>query len=220
MQQLSDIVRFLEHAYEITNAKYFNNELPKVIISVSQARGCYGYFTTSKVWKDNDNTYFEICITSDIGLNRSIYSVIATLIHEQVHCFCATQTPPIKDVSRGGHYHNRIFREQAEKRGLVIGYSNKIGWSITSPSTDLIAFIDSLGWKDIDLSRTAAIPISGLIGGQGNGTNGTDNGTVQPKKKGHTRKYICPECGISVRATKEVRISCLDCNLPMVIEEK
>ncbi len=35
---------------------------------------------------------------------------------------------------------------------------------------------------------------------------------VSPARKpSSTRKYICPHCGMSVRATKEVRIMCVDC---------
>lgn len=31
------------------------------------------------------------------------------------------------------------------------------------------------------------------------------------RKKSSTRKYICPKCGLSIRATKAVRIACIDC---------
>ena len=41
----------------------------------------------------------------------------------------------------------------------------------------------------------------------------------QITKNTSTRKYICPICGQSVRATKRVNIMCMDCNAPMVEEE-
>ena len=31
--------------------------------------------------------------------------------------------------------------------------------------------------------------------------------------------YICPKCGNSVRATKDVNIACLDCDMQMMKEE-
>lgn len=34
--------------------------------------------------------------------------------------------------------------------------------------------------------------------------------------KSHHRKYICPCCGNSVRATKAVNIMCMDCNEQML----
>ena len=33
------------------------------------------------------------------------------------------------------------------------------------------------------------------------------------KKPSSTRKYVCPECGQSVRATKEVHLYCADCSV-------
>ena len=48
---------------------------------------------------------------------------------------------------------------------------------------------------------------------QHSGTEGTT-----PTRTSSTRKYICPCCGNSVRATKEVNLACLDCNAPMVLE--
>jgi len=39
---------------------------------------------------------------------------------------------------------------------------------------------------------------------------------IQVKKPSSTRKYVCPKCGLSVRATKAVRIACVDCgNTPL-----
>ena len=35
-------------------------------------------------------------------------------------------------------------------------------------------------------------------------------------RKGNVIKYMCPCCGNSVRATKEVMIMCMDCEEPMV----
>lgn len=46
----------------------------------------------------------------------------------------------------------------------------------------------------------------------GNEDPGGDSKTTNPsKKKSSTRKYICPKCGLSIRATKVVRIACMDC---------
>ena len=206
--QLSEVIGFLERAYEALNKHYYGNTLPRVVINVAQARGCYGYFTTSKVWKDLNDTYFEISITPDYGLARDIYSVIATLQHECCHCYAATRNPPIKEMSNHYH-HNKRFRDLAEARDLIIGYEPKIGYSITSPSPQLIEFVDSMGWGDIDLSRTAEHEISIPVGPNGRKTKPT-----------HIRKYKCENCGISVRASKAVNIACLDCGLQMVLEEK
>ena len=97
---------------------------------------------------------------------------------------------------------------QAEKRGLIIGYDKKIGHSPTAPSPELIDFIKEQGWSDIDLSRNSEDLLS---------FGGSSGRTTKPSS---TRKYICPCCHNSVRATKFVNIACLDCDEVMVIEEK
>lgn len=44
------------------------------------------------------------------------------------------------------------------------------------------------------------------------GTAGTPDEETPTKPKTSTRKYICPKCGNSIRATKDVNIMCMDCN--------
>ena len=205
--KISEITSFLENAFDILNEKYFDNELPKIVVTVqSSPRGVLGHFTPWNSWKEEDIGYKEINISAE-NLDRPIENVIATLIHEMVHFYCNING--IKDTSRNGYYHNsKGFKVQAEKRGLIIGYDKKIGHSPTTPSPELIEFIKEQGWSDIDLSRNSEDLLS-FGGGSGRTT-----------KPSSTRKYICPCCHNSVRATKFVNIACLDCDEVMVIEEK
>lgn len=207
--KISEITAFLEYAYDILNQHYFNNELTKVVITVQSSRKSYGHYTTYDAWTDKDRGYREINISAET-LDRPIENVIATLLHECTHHWCDQKN--IKNVSRNGTYHNKSFKEQAELRGLLISYDNKIGYSITQPSPELIQFISDMGWKDIDLSRKGEWDFSK--------SGGPDGGSATGKKKSSTRKYLCPECGCSVRATKEVHIACLDCNTVMEVVEK
>ena len=50
------------------------------------------------------------------------------------------------------------------------------------------------------------------IGGKG-AAGGMPTGTPKPSS---TRKLVCPCCGNSVRATKAVRIMCMDCMEQMI----
>ncbi|MFD1901298.1 hypothetical protein GQR36_17205 [Enterococcus termitis] len=74
-------------------------------------------------------------------LNRKIENIIATLVHEMVHQYCAENS--IKDTSRGNTYHNKRFKEESEKRGLLISYEPRIGWSVTEPTKELIDYVRS-----------------------------------------------------------------------------
>lgn len=49
---------------------------------------------------------------------------------------------------------------------------------------------------------------------------GTNAGTTTKKRKSNQIKYVCPHCGTSVRATKQVRIMCADCMELMAPEVK
>ena len=44
----------------------------------------------------------------------------------------------IKDTSNNYRYHNKKFKEIAEKRDLKISYHESIGWSLTDPTEKLI----------------------------------------------------------------------------------
>lgn len=199
---ISEIVAFLEDAYDVLNQKYFEGALPKAVITIQSSPKAYGHFTPWDAWKENENGYKEINIGAET-LNREIFSVLSTLVHEQVHFYCHINN--IKDTSRSGNYHNKRFKVEAEKRGLIIGYDSKIGFSPTTPSPELIEFIKEQGWQGVDLARQGQLSFSG-------GNNG--------RTRSNVRKYQCPECGCSVRATKSVNIACLDCDCPMELVEK
>lgn len=146
-------------------------------------------------------------------------NIIATLMHECCHLYAMENN--IKDTSNNYRYHNKKFKEIAEKRDLKISYHDSIGWSITEPTENLIKTIKEYHLdSQIEYVRKGAVDWTG----GDNGSDGDNNGLTgtkgkKPKKKSSTRKYICLNCHNSVRATKDVNILCMDCNLQMVKEE-
>lgn len=193
---LSEIVKMLENAFDVLNDKYFESSLSKSVITIQSTPSAYGHFTVDKVWNlSKDSKAYEINLGAET-LNRKIENVIATLIHEMVHQYCAEND--IKDVSRGGTYHNKKFKAESEKRELIISYSARIGWSLTEPSENLKEFVNgNKAFENISLYRKGGIKKTS-------------------KKKSSTRKYICPCCEQTVRATKEVNILCGGCNEKMI----
>ena len=199
---------YLEKIFRALNAHYFNGELEEPIITIQSTPRAYGHVTVSKTW--SKGTQGETRHELNIGagtLDREIERVVATMLHECVHLYCLQEG--IKDTSRGGQYHNKNFRREAEARDLHIEYNDRIGWSITEPTDALIEFILSQGWNEIHMNRSEGLYIRG--GG------GASSGGIPPitPKPSHVRKYQCPCCGCSVRATREVHIACLDCGAPM-----
>lgn len=119
----------------------------------------------------------------------------------------------IENTSQNYRYHNKNFKREAEKRGLIISQGKYIGWSITEPSPEFIEVIRSHGIeKPMDINRDGEkLDLAGLLGIMGGligpgGENGIDGLMVPKKPKCSTRKYICPGCGNSFRATKDINV--------------
>ena len=86
---VSQATKFLEDAFDVLNKEYFENALPKPIITIQSSPKTNGHFTTQEVWKDaqRKRSFYEINLSAE-RLNRPIANTIATLIHEMVHYYC------------------------------------------------------------------------------------------------------------------------------------
>lgn len=206
--KMSRACGYLEKMYRQLNTDFFNGELETPIITIQSTPTAYGHVTVGKVWKNSkaENQQYELNIGAGT-LNRPIESVVSTLIHEMVHIYNLMHE--IKDTSRGGTYHNKKFKEKAESVGLVIDHDPRIGYSITSPSESLIDYIIQQQWEDILINRQEGIRITVPPSGK-SPVSGSSEGLE--KKPSSTRKYQCPCCGLSVRATKVVRVKCINCD--------
>ena len=217
MLSISEIVAKTEKMFDLFNDHFYACELarPAITVSPDGGRGAYGWCTVYEIWQANGQAYREINICAEY-INRPISDVAATMLHEMAHLYNLTHG--IKDVSNNGYYHNKKFKETAEAHGLEIGHHKKYGWTITSPSLQLLDFIERQGWTAIQM--TEGSPWDSMTGtGTGSGTsNGKQPGAEKPTKKpSSTRKYICPCCKNSVRATKTVNIICGDCMEKMIV---
>ncbi len=204
------VAGYLNKIFDMLNAEFFENALSRPTITIQSTPKAYGHFSLrSDTWISKIGATHEINIGAGT-LARPIEEVAATLLHEMVHYW--NFVGGIQDCSRGGTYHNRRFKDAAEAHGLTVQHSDKYGWSHTAPSDALLDFVLENELTDILINRNE-------YGGfqiTGTGTHsGTPSGTVTPKKSS-SRKYLCPCCGMSIRATKEVNIGCLDCGMKMV----
>lgn len=204
------VAGYLNKVFDLLNAAFFESALSRPTITIQSTPRAYGHFSLREdTWISKLGKTHEINIGAGT-LARPIEEVAATLLHEMVHYYNFVNG--VQDCSRNGTYHNRKFKKAAEARGLIVQHSEKYGWSHTSPSDELLEFVLDNDLADILINRNE---FSGFqITGTGT-HSGTPIGTAVPKKSS-SRKYICPCCGMSVRATKEVNIACLDCSVKMV----
>lgn len=213
MKKLTNIQRttqYLNRIFKEVNQEYFNNELETPVITIQSSVGAYGHITVNRIWNTDGVERFELNIGAET-LNRPIENVVATMIHEATHLYCLMNN--VKDTSNRGIYHNRRFKAIAEGMGHIqIDRHDKYGWTITSPTEDTINFCIACGFEDIRINRNSPYYITGI---------GTTTGTGLPKvkKPSSTRKYICPCCGNSFRATKSINVLCMDCNEQYILAE-
>ncbi len=204
------VAGYLNKIFDLLNNEYFESALSRPTITIQSTPRAYGHFSLSEnTWVSKLGGTHEINIGAGT-LARPIEEVVATLLHEMVHYH--NYTNGIQDCSRGNTYHNKRFKTEAEKRGLLITHSDKYGWSHTKPSDELLEFVLNNDLSDILINRNENFGFA--IGGTGTHSGGTS--TVNPPKPSSTRKYVCPCCKMSVRATRTVNIKCMDCDEQMI----
>ena len=208
MNSLQPAMEKLENLFETFNARFYDGKLPKPIITISPdtTTGAYGWCTAWKAWEDSEGNsdpesgYYEINLCAEY-LARPLTDTAGPLLHEMAHLYNLANG--VKDCSRGGTYHNRRFKEAAESHGLTVEATEKYGWNRTALNPETADFVSKLSIKGFDIQRKKITKAAKTGAG----------------KKQSSRKYVCPCCGLIVRATKPVNIICGDCQETMVTEE-
>ena len=200
---MAEATASLMNAFNLINQKFYNGELEKPIITIKEGakKNAYGWIEVNKNWKQGKEKRHEINISGDF-LDRPVNEIISTLMHEMSHLYCIMNN--IKDTTRANIYHNKKFKEVAEAHGLNVRYNEHIGYSLTSLQETTAKWVnENISIKSFEICKQRK--------------EATDKGrTAKPKQS--TRKYICPSCGLIVRATKDCKIACIDCNEKMILE--
>lgn len=105
-------------------------------------------------------------------------------------------------ASNRGIYVNKHFKKYFHKYGIK--YYNKNAGYGYEPCGVKYKIKDICRWYD---PKKFNLEEYGVIG---------SNGKIK-KQKSSTRKYICPCCGTSFRATKNINVLCMDCNVQFVL---
>lgn len=202
----------LEKLFRMLNEDFFDGQLETPIITIQSTPRAYGHYSVHPIWTVNgEEKRHEINIGAGT-LDRDIEYTVATLLHEMCHMYNDTVLN-VQDCSRGGMYHSKKFKEVAESVGLIVTRTEKYGWSHTEPSDALIEWILDHDIEEIRINRTEPTGIR-VVGGNTAASGGLTLTGSNPNS--HSRKYICPCCGNSVRATKQVNVICGDCMEKMI----
>lgn len=88
----------------------------------------------------------------------------------------------MQDCSRGNTYHNKKFKECAESHGLEVAHHERYGWTVTTPSLELLDFIEGQGWTALNMVEGLGWTVTGTGSGTG---RGAENGAEKPPKNGN-----------------------------------
>lgn len=229
-----DAAAQLELMYNVANKHFARHGLRitlPVLVTI-QTRGKHralGWVTSQKSWVNGngEDLAYELNVAAE-SLARPVADIFNTIIHEMCH---------LVNIQRGvqdctnSQRHNKKFKEICDKVGLYCEQMGRFGWAAThepQKNSDelknvLAEYIEQGDADAIDIQRKDyALKVtkggSGEAGVGGSDEEGVSAGTK--KRKSNQIKYICPKCGTSVRATKQVRIMCADCMELMLPEVK
>lgn len=200
------LVSAFEKSFDHCNAQYFGGLIARPVITIAQGAKAraYGWVSVAQVWHEisGEQRAHELNISSEY-LNRSFEDVACTLMHEIVHL--ENLRNGIQDVARGGTRHNKKFSDCADLHGME-GYKGddfgRVGFRA----------------KLTDETKAELVPALAFL--QEAITIVRDEKTDRIKtKKSSVIKYVCPSCGASCRATKEISIMCMDCDETMIRED-
>lgn len=214
MLNVSEIVAKTEEMFNLFNHHFYNDELtrPAITVSPDGGRGAYGWCSVYEIWQASGEAYREINICAEY-IGRPISEVAATMLHEMAHLYNLVNG--IKDVSNNGYYHNKKFKDTAEAHGLHIEHHATYGWTVTTLTEETAEWLATQsGMQDIAASRKTLLQIKTKTDDSEDGeeTTTTIKGGRQTSKN-RSIKYVCPQCGAIIRATREVNVVCGDCNV-------
>lgn len=228
----SEAVIELERMYNIANKHFARHglriTLPVLVTIQSKGKhNAYGWVTVQKAWTDGkgEELAHELNIAAE-SLARPVADIFNTIVHEMCH---------LVNIQRGvqdctnSQRHNKKFKEICDKVGLYCEQMGRYGWAATHEpeknSDELKAvlhkYIEQGDADAINMQRkdyALKVTKGGSEKGSGAGADGGSDTTK--KRKSNQIKYVCPHCGTSVRATKQVRIMCADCMELMIPEVK
>lgn len=192
--KMSDVVTKLENLFDLLNAAYFEDKLPKPVITVQSTPKFYGHCSTKKIWKSETDAQYEINIGAEY-LNRPSADTAATMCHEMVHLYCLENG--IADTCQKGRYHNKAFKTECELRDLEVGYDRANGYTHTTPTEAFKKTLEDAGFV-LEVPFTRVPPKAKA---------------KAAREKAH--KYVCPVCGQEVKTTAELSLICGVCEVPM-----
>jgi hypothetical protein len=203
---LLEQIKELYSAYDKLNKMKFEGKLGIPIITIQSQKilkkkvNVFGWFSKeSWSYKETINfvitkeiVYHEINIVAEY-LNRPYEEIVETLLHEMVHQYNFENN--IMDCKK--NYHNKMFKSEAERVGLIVEKIKIYGYGITRLSDELRKEI--LTWNDFN-----------------NNIFNINRNSIENKKASKPVikkfKFVCNNCGkVILCEDEEIEAECVKC---------
>lgn len=213
----------IETAYGIFNARFFNGELPDLLITYQRKAGSCGYYSPGRFERrDGSGRVPELALNPAVFRHQSDMEILQTLGHEMCHHwqFCCG------NPSRTG-YHNTEWANKMESIGLMPSDTGqpggrKVGQRMADyvipgglfeqVCQNLLASGFRFNFQSIEGPEPAPIPT-------GTGEAEGEEGSGQPKpskpKAKSKIKYACP-CGQNAWGKPGLVILCGKCGMAFI----
>lgn len=197
----------LQFAYDFFNVELFNRQLPQCVITLQRDKRSYGFFANDRFRRKDGLTTDEIALNPDHMSERSDIDVLSTLVHEMCHQWQQHLGEPSRRC-----YHDREWAKRMREVGLHPSDTGQPGGKQTGQR--MSHYIMHPGPFALACERLLA---------QGFTLSwGSLPRQAQPKegKSGKRWKFVCPDCGQSVRGKEDTEVMCGKCKKDMEAEEK
>jgi hypothetical protein len=115
----------LQRAFDFFNEKLFDNQLPQVMLTITDSKRFVGTYCKGLFYKggENENRLDEICFNASSFENGGEMEILKTLVHEQCHQWqCHFGLKPPKS-----NHHNKEWGAKMESVGLIPSSTGKEG---------------------------------------------------------------------------------------------
>lgn len=188
--RIAENIKYFQQIIDWINNEYFDNQVGIIVVP-----GHYSFTKTPKVEIKNGriNTFVYVDFYSG-NINKN--ECVKSLFHQVIMIYSELLPKPDYQSynfgisSNRGMYLNYRYARLINYLGGTVKKHEKYGYRINELPKNLQEYLNTINFNNFNIY----IP------------------EENKASKSSTRKYICPCCGNSFRATKDLNVLCMDCN--------
>lgn len=198
---------FLIYAYDLINQKFFNNELPRCLITLQRKSRAYGYFSANRFYNvDSKDSTDEIALNPSILSLSQYEELLSTLAHEMCHLWQFHFSSNPKKKGKQSAYHDNEWAKKMEfGLGLMPSNTGKEGGKKTG--TRMSDYIIKGGIFDQFCNELEKIDFK-LKWKEFVGSKKLNINDDTIRIDGSKQKFTCPLCGQNAWAKLSAKIAC------------